>query len=78
MSIEHHVRNEVRFNKVSNWKVYCMQTEEESRESTDCQPIEMDDCKDVTFANLYMFRVIRVNEPYHSSVRIRNCENIAF
>jgi len=38
----------------------------------------MDDCKDVTFANLYMFRVIRVNEPYHSSVRIRNCENIAF
>ncbi|WP_418817403.1 hypothetical protein, partial [Phocaeicola sp.] len=33
MSIEHHVRNEVRFSKVSNWKVYCMQTEEESRES---------------------------------------------
>ena len=30
MSIEHHVRNEVRFSKVSNWKVYCMQTEEES------------------------------------------------
>lgn len=78
MSIEHHVRNEVRFNQVSGWKVYCMQTEEESRESTECQPIEMDDCKDITFANLYMFRVIRVNEPYHSSVRIRNCENIAF
>ncbi|WP_321330666.1 glycosyl hydrolase family 28-related protein [uncultured Bacteroides sp.] len=78
MSIEHHVRNEVRFNKVSNWKVYCMQTEEESRESTECQPIEMDDCKNMTFANLYMFRVIRINEPYHSSVRIRNCENIVF
>lgn len=78
MSIEHHVRNEVRFNKVSNWKVYCMQTEEESRESTECQPIEMDDCKNMTFANLYMFRVIRVNKPYHSSVRLRNCENIAF
>lgn len=78
MSIEHHVRNEVRFNKVSNWKVYCMQTEEESRESTECQPIEMDQCKDMTFANLYMFRVIRVNVPYHSSIRMRNCENIAF
>ncbi|MBQ8502161.1 MAG: SMP-30/gluconolactonase/LRE family protein [Bacteroides sp.] len=78
MSIEHHVRNEVRFNKVANWKVYCMQTEEESRESTECQPIEMDDCKDMTFANLYMFRVIRINEPYHSSIRVRNCENIAF
>jgi len=78
MSLEHHVRNEVRFNKVHNWKIYCMQTEEESRESSDCQPIEMDSCKDMTFANLYMFRVIRINKPYHSSVRIRNCENIAF
>lgn len=78
MSIEHHVRNEVRFNNVSNWKVYCMQTEEESRESSECQPIEMDGCRDMTFANLYMFRVIRINTPYHSSVRLRNCENIAF
>ncbi len=25
MSIEHHVRNEIRFNKVSNWKVYALQ-----------------------------------------------------
>ena len=78
MSIEHHVRNEVRFNQVENWKVYCMQTEEESRESSQCQPIEMDDCKNITFANLYMFRVIRINTPYYSSVRIRNCEDIAF
>lgn len=78
MSIEHHVRNEVRFNKVSNWKIYCMQTEEESRESMDCQPIEIDDCQNLTFANLYMFRVIRINKPYHSSVRIRNCRNIDF
>lgn len=78
MSIEHHVRNEVRFNNVSNWKVYCMQTEEESVESIECQPIEMDQCKDMTFANLYMFRVIRVNKPYHSSIRVRNCENVAF
>lgn len=78
MSIEHHVRNEVRFNNVSNWKVYCMQTEEESVESIECQPIEMDHCKDMTFANLYMFRVIRVNKPYHSSIRVRNCENVAF
>ena len=78
MSVEHHVRNEVRFNRVSNWKVYCLQTEEESRESMDCQPIEMDDCSDITFANLYMFRVIRIDEPYHSSIRIRNCHDITF
>ena len=78
MSIEHHVRNEVRFKGVSNWKVYCMQTEEESVESSECQPIEMDDCSDMIFANLYMFRVIRVNRPYHSSVRIRGCRNLEF
>ncbi|HXO76103.1 MAG TPA: glycosyl hydrolase family 28-related protein, partial [Puia sp.] len=40
MSIEHHVRNEIRFNKVSNWKVYALQLEEESRESSECQPME--------------------------------------
>lgn len=78
MSIEHHVRNEVRLRNVSNWKIYCMQTEEESVESKECQPIEMDDCHDITFAQLYMFRVIRFNWPYHSSVRLRGCRDIEF
>ncbi len=79
MSLEHHVRNEARFKNVANWKVYCFQLEEESREGTECQPIEMEGCKDITFANLYMFRVIRINEPYHNSIRIwENCENIEF
>lgn len=78
MSIEHHVRNEVRFKKVSNWKVYVFQTEEESLESTECQPIELEDCSDMTFADVYMFRVIRINEPYHNSIRLWNCKNITF
>ena len=78
MSLEHHVRNEARFKNVSNWKVYCFQLEEESRESTDCQPVEIDGCRDMIFANLYMFRVIRVNEPYHNSVRVWNSKNIEF
>ena len=78
MSIEHHVRSEVRLRNVSNWKIYCMQTEEESVESKECQPIEMDDCHDLVFAELYMFRVIRFNWPYHSSVRMRGCRDIEF
>lgn len=78
MSIEHHVRNEVRFKNVSNWEVYCMQTEEETVESSECQPIEMDGCSDIRFANLYMFRVIKVNRPYHSAVRLRGCRDIEF
>ena len=78
MSIEHHVRNEVRFRNVSNWKVYCMQTEEETVESSEYQPVEMDGCRDITFANLYMFRVIRVVRPCHSAVRLRGCSGIEF
>ncbi|MDN5287608.1 MAG: gluconolaconase [Mucilaginibacter sp.] len=76
LSVEHHVRNEVRFNKVSNWKVYALQLEEESRESTECQPLELQNSSDMTFANLYMFRVIRVNKPYPYSIRSWNNKNV--
>jgi hypothetical protein len=79
MSLEHHVRNEAHFKNVANWKIYCFQLEEESREGRECQPVEMQGCKNITFANLYMFRVISINEPYPNSIRIwDNCENIEF
>jgi hypothetical protein len=76
MSVEHHVRNEVRFSNVSNWKVYALQLEEESREGTECQPLELDNCKNMAFANLYMFRVIRINKPYPYSILNRGSSNI--
>ncbi|HVW62051.1 MAG TPA: hypothetical protein VHC48_18505, partial [Puia sp.] len=76
LSVEHHVRNEVRFNKVSNWDVYALQLEEESRESSECQPLEIQACKDMTFANLYMFRVIRVKVPYPYSIRTWDCRDL--
>ncbi len=69
LSVEHHVRNEIRLNKVANWKIYALQLEEESRESSECQPMELQDCSDMVFANLYLFRVIRVNKPYPWSIR---------
>ena len=78
MSVEHHVRNEVRFKRVSNWKVYALQLEEESRESSQCQPLELEECSNMTFANLYMFRVIRVKTPYPYSIRSWNNKNIEF
>ena len=78
MSVEHHVRNEVRFSKVSNWKVYALQLEEESREGADCQPMEISNCSDMMFANLYMFRVIRVKTPYPYSIRTWDCRNVEF
>jgi hypothetical protein len=78
MSVEHHVRNEAQFKNVSNWKVYAFQTEEESRESSWCQPLELVDCRNMVFANLYMFRVIRLISPYPYSVRTWNCKDIEF
>ena len=78
MSIEHHVHNEIRFNHVSNFKVYALQLEEESRESSECQPMELANCRNMVFANLYMFRVIRVNVPYAYSIRNWNSSNIEF
>ena len=76
MSVEHHVRNEARFNHVSNWNVYALQLEEESQESSECQPLEIQACKDMTFANVYMFRVIRLKVPYPYSIRSWDCSNV--
>ena len=76
MSIEHHMRNEVRLKNVSNWKIYAFQFEEESREGRDCQPLEMDNCSDIMIANMYLFQVIRVNTVYPYAIRAWNCRNI--
>lgn len=78
MSVEHHVRNEATFRKVSNWKIYAFQLEEETRESQFCQPIELINCSGILFANLYLFRVIRVNTPYPYAMRTWNCRDIEF
>jgi len=78
MSVEHHVRNEVRFKHVSNWKIYALQLEEEVRESLDCQPIELQDCSDLFFANLYLFRVIWIETPSPYAIRTWSCRNIEF
>lgn len=78
LSVEHHVRNEIRFNAVSHWKVYALQLEEESRESSECQPMELQDCHNMVFANLYMFRVIRVDRPYSWSIRRWGGDSLEF
>jgi hypothetical protein len=78
LSVEHHVRNEIRFNNVANFNVYALQLEEESRESTECQPMELENCHDMVFANLYMFRVIRLIKPYPYSIRSWTNKNIEF
>ena len=78
MSLEHHVRNEARFEKVSNWKVYAFQFEEEGREGKDCKMLEVSNSSNIMFANLWIYRVIRANTPQEFGARIWNSENIEF
>jgi len=78
MSIEHHVRNEAIFKNVSNWKIYALQLEEESRESPDVLPIDLVNCQHMMFANLFMFRVIRMTTPSPYSIRSWNGKDIRF
>lgn len=78
MSLEHHVRQECRLNKVSNWKFYAFQFEEESREGEECQSLEMNDCHNLLFANFWMYRVIRVNTPREWGIKVANSSNIDF
>jgi len=78
MSIEHHVRNEATFKNVSNWKIYAFQQEQENREGQFCSPVELVNCSNMLFANLYLFRVIWVNTPYPHAIRTWNCKDIEF
>lgn len=78
MSLEHHVRNEARFESVSNWKMYAFQFEEEGREGKDCKMMEISNSKDLAFINVWMYRVIRAYTPQEFGIRLWNNESIEF
>lgn len=78
MSSEHHVRNEVKFSNVSNWSFYALQLEEEVGESWNCLPVEINNCSDLVFANLYLFRVIWLVNPYPYAIKTFHSKRIEF
>ena len=78
ISLEHHVRFESRWKNVENYKVYAMQYEEESREGRDAVSMTMDNCRNIMFANLWFYRVVRVMTPRDYGTLVSNCENIEF
>ena len=76
MSVEHHVRYEAIMKNVENWRFYALQTEEETTESQYCQPLLLDNCKNLLFVNLYTFRVIWVPNPYPYAIKTFGCADI--
>ena len=77
ISIEHHVRNEVKIHNVSGWQFYAMQTEEERGESPRCLPYDIQDCSNLTFANVYLYRVT-TDFAFPYGVKVGNSKNIVF
>lgn len=78
MSSEHHVRAEVKFKNAANWKCYALQLEEEVAESWNCQPVEIEQCSDLLFANLYMFRTIWLINPYPYAIKTWDSKKLEF
>ena len=78
LSNEHHVRNEIKFDHVENWDINAPQTEEEAGESPESLSLEIDNSRNLTFANYHAYRVTRSRAPFPSAVRIYNSAEIHF
>lgn len=77
MSIEHHVRNELVLRRVANWRIYALQTEEERGESPHALPVDIDQSSNVTFANLFLYRV-GTEVPFPYAVRVARSHDLHF
>jgi sugar lactone lactonase YvrE len=78
LSSEHHVRNEVVFRNVSNWRIYALQTEEERGEGGFALPLEIRDSHDITVANLHIYRVVSSYQPFPYAIKIMDSRDIHF
>lgn len=76
LSSEHHVRNEVVLDHVSNWELYALQTEEERGEGGFCLPLDIRDSSHITIANLHMYRVVSSYQPYPYAIKVTHSRDI--
>lgn len=59
ISVEHHLRHEVRLDHVRNWRIFDLQTEEEKPDGADAVALDLEATHNVLFVNTYMYRVSR-------------------
>ncbi len=78
MSSEHHVRHEVQLRNAAHWHFYALQTEEERGESGFALPLEIQSCRDITFANFHIYRVISSFQPFPWAVKVSDSSGIHF
>jgi hypothetical protein len=78
MSLEHHVRTELKLDGVENWDFHAPQTEEEAGESAECLSMEISRSKNITIANYHAYRVTRSRAPFAAAVRLYQSGDIRF
>src|SRR5579885_1095636 len=78
LSNEHHVRNEIKFDRVENWDINAPQTEEEAGESPEALSLEIEHCRNLTIANYHGYRVTRSRAPFSAAVRVFDSSDIHF
>ena len=78
LSSEHHVRNEVKLKRVSNWEIVALQTEEERGEGPQCLPLAIDDSDNITIAEFHAYRVVSSFVPYARTIHVTNSHDIRF
>jgi hypothetical protein len=78
LSSEHHVRNEIKLNQVSNWAFYALQTEEESGESPFASSLEITDSSNLAIANYHGYRVVRSFQPFPYAILLTRSHDIRF
>ena len=78
LSSEHHVRNEVKLNRVANWEIIALQTEEERGEGGFCLPLAIRDSHDITVAEMHAYRVVSSFQPYPETIHVGGSHNIRF
>ncbi|WP_446742394.1 glycosyl hydrolase family 28-related protein [Silvibacterium acidisoli] len=78
LSVEHHTRNEIKFDHAENWDIDAPQTEEESGESPESLSLEFDNSRNITIANYHGYRVTRTIAPFAAAVRIYNSGDLHF
>ena len=78
MSVEHHFRVEAEFDNVRGWEMYAFQTEEENPAGANAYALDIEDSRDLLFANTYMYRVSRNVLPKTYAILTRRSDGIVF
>jgi hypothetical protein len=75
ISVEHHLEVEVVLERVSNWRIIALQTEENLGSEKACS-LRMEQCRDIEIANLFQYRVQAIGETHPYAAYLNGCHGV--